>query len=391
MTFRLTAAAMGCLGMINAQQLSPDEYPISIDQKCVYPGTCTPPPTKYSWVAPNSPRDQWTIEGGFCGSLSIQSIALTKGAFISQDLIRKANIPVGNSCGEHGDNTVGYEVVPQNIAQTLDALSIVYDKFDHENAPLPQAAAYLGWMKQSLANQHPVVAFVMCMGDDPHEAYQCGPFDHIEPFWGLYSNHDLQDPAIYDDDYIVHGSDYGPDGDRNLGYFRQLNHMVDTKQMDGNCKNAQPNVDRTIAGRRNEMFPCFNDQQNYGAAIWGLQDPMNKLMPLYLQTKVMNDPDIRVGERAVPMDFTIHISGLTVGQKYSIKKYHIATWPKDSAFGNKASAYISFVASATTHVLPEQLLGDGVTESNSDAYFACFLASEFPSTEEQKETLVVLE
>ena len=83
MTFRITAAAMGALSMINAQQLKPDEYPISIDQKCVYPGTCTPPPTKYSWVAPNSPRDQWIIAGGFCGSLSIQSITLTKGAFIS--------------------------------------------------------------------------------------------------------------------------------------------------------------------------------------------------------------------------------------------------------------------------------------------------------------------
>lgn len=46
-------------GMISAQQLGlvPGEFPPSIDTKCVYPGTCTPPNTKYSWVAPNSPRD----------------------------------------------------------------------------------------------------------------------------------------------------------------------------------------------------------------------------------------------------------------------------------------------------------------------------------------------
>ena len=239
-------------------------------------------------------------------------------------------------------------------------------------------------MKKSLANQHPVVAFVMCQGDE-HSAYQCGPFDHIEPFWGLYSNHDLMDPAVYDDDFVVHGSDYGPDGDKNLGYFRRLNGMVDTVQMDGNCKNAQPEW------KKNEMYPCFNDQNNYGTAIWGLNDPMKKLMPLYLSTKVMNDPDIRVGEHAVPMDFTIHISGLTVGTKYSIKKYHIDTWPKDSSFGNKASAYVSFTASATTHVIPEQLIGDGVTTSNSDAYFACFVAADFPSTPSDPETLIVLE
>ena len=122
---------------------------------------------------------------------------------------------------------------------------------------------------------------------------------------------------------------------------------------------------------------------------------MNKLLPLYLSTQVMNDPDIRIGEQAVPMNFTLHISGLTVGTKYSIKKYHIDTWPKNSSFGDKASAYISFIATAESITLPEQLVGDtatnGVTYSNGDAYFACFVAADFPSSEIDKETLIVLE
>jgi hypothetical protein len=113
----------------------------------------------------------------------------------------------------------------------------LHEEFDYKNVAVPQSAAWLGWMKKSLAHQHPVVAFVMCAGDE-HMAYTCGPFDHIEPFWGLYSNHDLMDPAIYDDDYLVHGSDYAPDGDHNTGYFRRFNSMVDTTKMDGNCKNA---------------------------------------------------------------------------------------------------------------------------------------------------------
>lgn len=54
----------------------------------------------------------------------------------------------------------------------------------------------------------------MCKGDE-HNAYGLGPFDHIEPVFGLYSNHPLTDEEVYDDDYLVHGSDYALDGDKN--------------------------------------------------------------------------------------------------------------------------------------------------------------------------------
>ena len=32
------------------------EQPNSIDTTCVYPGVCSPPDSKYSWVAPVTPR-----------------------------------------------------------------------------------------------------------------------------------------------------------------------------------------------------------------------------------------------------------------------------------------------------------------------------------------------
>ena len=41
------------------------------DSHCVAPGTCTAPMTKFLKRATVIPRDQWTISGGFCGSLSI--------------------------------------------------------------------------------------------------------------------------------------------------------------------------------------------------------------------------------------------------------------------------------------------------------------------------------
>jgi hypothetical protein len=59
------------------------------DSHCVAPGTCTPPKTRFHRLATVIPRVQWIIDGGFCGSLSIQSIALTFGAWISQDRVRK--------------------------------------------------------------------------------------------------------------------------------------------------------------------------------------------------------------------------------------------------------------------------------------------------------------
>lgn len=55
----------------------------------------------------------------------------------------------------------------------------------------------------------------------------------------------------------------------------------------------------------------------------GLDDPMSKTLPLHLTTKVLNDPDVRIGENAVPMDLVINITGLTVGTRYRIKKYNI--------------------------------------------------------------------
>jgi len=126
------------------------------------------------------------------------------------------------------------------------------------------------WMKKNLVNSNPVVNFVMCKGD-PHDDYGAPrTYDHIEPFWGVYSNNELGDENVYDDDWIVHGSNYIPDGKDNLGYFRKFNSLPDSAEMDGNCKDAQPEW------KRNEMYPCLFDQQNWGAALFGLRDPLNR-------------------------------------------------------------------------------------------------------------------
>ena len=64
----------------------------------------------------------------------------------------------------------------------------------------------------------------------------------------------------YDTDWLVHSSDQ----DLNP-YYRPFHTLEDSTSMDGNCAKAQPGYGR------NEMYPCINDQVDYGVAITGVK------------------------------------------------------------------------------------------------------------------------
>ena len=95
---------------------------------------CKKPNTPYSRVLPLAPRLQWLIDGGYCGSLSIQSVALLHGAWISQAEVRRHGRPGGGH-----DN----EVVDTNIAYTLDNLKLRSEGWDYKAEPTPQVVAYM--------------------------------------------------------------------------------------------------------------------------------------------------------------------------------------------------------------------------------------------------------
>ena len=82
--------SLGCAAVLQ-HSLAFGGHTVKGSGGCIYPGTCIPPPAKYARVSPVTPRQQWNIAGGFCGSLSVQTGALAHGAWISQDLVRKAN------------------------------------------------------------------------------------------------------------------------------------------------------------------------------------------------------------------------------------------------------------------------------------------------------------
>ena len=276
--------------------------------RSVTPGICTPPTAKYSRVVPGlEPGQQWNSNGGFCGAFSVQHAALGFGAWVSQDLVRKANRLSPGPHNEHGDRTLGYEVMPSNVVATAEGLKLSYTEWDYTQ-PKPQAAAYKKWLKSHLVQGHPIVWFPICKGDS-HKPYpdSCpggGAVDHVEPMWGIFSNHSLDDENVYDDDWILHASDqdYEP-------YFRPLNSLDDSTRMEGNCRNAGAGFGK------NEMYPCFDEDITYGLAISGL-NISGATLPTSISTSgAQYEPQIRSGESPTKLTAKVTVTALTAGAR----------------------------------------------------------------------------
>ena len=250
--------------------------------KCVHPAICTPPQSAFSAVAHVQSRSQWPESDGYCGSLSVQAIAMSHGNWISQDQVRRAAPPSTMAGCSGGDATTGYELDTSNIGATLRTLRLAFEIYapaPAPPAPAPPAPAppallappapvhaYLSWLKRHLARQQPVVWFVLCKGDSHSAA--CDGWDHIEPVWGIYSNRSLADhPEAYPDDVIVHGADYGAAGAVEAPrLYRAMASLPDTAAMEGNCAAAQPGLGL------NEYYPCLSETADFGCAVVGNAD-----------------------------------------------------------------------------------------------------------------------
>jgi len=328
---------------------------LAVAQDCQYPGTCNPPQTAYSKVMPVPSRQQWAFSGGFCGALSVQSIALSYGMYSSQRRIRQA-APQG---GGHGNPTDGYEVLHTNISPCLDTLKLRYNAWPWKQTTQPQSNAYLTWLKGELSLGHPVVWFVMCSGDD-HNTYGLAAYDHIEPVFGIYSNHVLSDGTVYTDDVLVHGSDW----DQN-GYYRPFNSLVDSASdgnvLTGNCSNAVPE-----GGGPNEAYPCVMDLIDYGWSILGLVDPLGRIIPTSL---TVTGDDGNEPQSPIPLTATVSVQGpLLVGKQYTIFRWDgTENYPTDSKFeSSNYSNMWKFVAQSTTYSFTDP----NTIDSSTTVYYA---------------------
>jgi hypothetical protein len=113
------------------------------DESCVAPGTCTAPSAAaFSAVAPVTPRHQWPDKGGYCGSLSVQAIALSFGAWISEDGVRRA--ASGGCADGHSDDEHGEEIDTRNLGGALTNLQFEWDQVG-SFALSPPTTVTSGW------------------------------------------------------------------------------------------------------------------------------------------------------------------------------------------------------------------------------------------------------
>jgi hypothetical protein len=306
------AAGLTGVGVVSA--LHEHQVNVSAAGGCVAPGICVEPSTTYKRVLTGpKPGQQWNINGGFCGAFSTQQNAMAHGAWISQDLVRKANRDGSGPHDMHGDSSEGYEVMPSNVAYTAQQLKLTYDEFDYTQAK-PQANAYKKWLKGHLVQGHGVVWFPMCKGDG-HDCYGGSPcpngghVDHIEPVYGIFSNHPLTDDTVYDDDWILHASDqdFQP-------YYRKMSTLEDSPDLQGNCREAQAGFGK------NEMYPCIDEQVTYGLAVTGIA--VEGALPVSLEIPDTSEPNVRNPfSRPSNLHGTVTVSGLQVGKEYVLYRF----------------------------------------------------------------------
>lgn len=350
-----------CSGLASAMH----EGNYSSEGGCVAPGICSPPATAHSLqIRGPAPGQQWNTAGGFCGAFSVQQTALAKGAWLSQDLVRKANADGSGAHDMHGDTSVGYEVMPSNIAYTAKNLRLTYSEFDY-TLPKPQASAFKSWMKSHLSQGHGISWFPLCKGDG-HDCYGGSPcpnggaVDHVEPVFGIYSDKPLDDATVYDDDWILHASDQD-----YMPYYRKMSTLEDDLSMEGNCKNAGSGFGK------NEMYPCIYDKVTYGLAVTGVD--VKGTLPVSLTVDLTAEPNIRRWSRATKVHGTVEVSSLVAGGSYSIYRYSgTANLPAQAPFTGYEQKY-DFTATDSTYTLsdPNTFMSDTATY---------YIAAETPST-----------
>jgi hypothetical protein len=355
---RLVAAFFGFAAAMHEHELN-----MTVAGQCVSPGICVPPSTKYSRVMRGpAPGQQWNINGGFCGAFSVQQTALAKGAWLSQDLVRKANRDGPGQHKMHGDSTNGYEVMPGNVAYTAKGLRLTYNEFNY-NLPKPQASAYKKWLKSHLTKGNAVVWFPICKGDG-HSCYgggDCpnnGACDHVEPVFGIFSDKSLNDETAYADDWILHASDQD-----YMPYYRKMSTLEDDKSMQGNCRKAGSGFGK------NEMYPCIYDQVTYGLAITGLD--VQGTLPVSLTVDITQEPNVRSHGRAKAIHGTVEVSGLQSGNKYEVYRFSGTNNLPSKAPFTGYEHKTEFTATSTTHTFEDP----NTFMSNSATYYVAVKAS----------------
>jgi hypothetical protein len=237
-------------------------------------------------------------------------------------------------------------------------LKIKAEAFDYKNLPTPQADTYKRWIKKQLVAGHPIAWMIMLGSESRPPHYPVYPglpygfYSHVEPVFGYYSDHPLEDPDWHPGDYIEHASNGSPHP-----YYREVDKLTDNLNFTGNC---------AVSGYPGD--PCVYEE--YGFA-WAFQDVLDSTHPddgmaLSLAMDQDAEPDTRRGQAPVSLFGTVTVTGLTPGKKYVLYRWDSV----DTAFNYELASHIDFTADGATFAHKDTR----AIISNQVAYYRCLAA-----------------
>lgn len=329
--------------------------PLLFDESALCEGAaCDKPDMKYERIADVQPGSQWGDAGGYCGSWASQRAILHVGAWVSQQQVRDHTTHCNTTLPNGGHDA---EVMSCNIDEAWKNLKIDYNRFDFENTPLPQTAAYSKWLKQQLVAGY-VVAWMIMWSGQQYPIYNLtapsGMYGHVEPVVGIQSNHPLTDETVYDDDVVLHYNDGG-----NETMHRKISSLP--------CKWAGPGQKAKCGLYHYGIgFPY-----GFGWAAKGFTQDIRSqaAAPASLAINPWDkEPDTRNGTdhtgcltcAAVPLMGTLTATELTVGKSYDIYRWDTVAGAFTYSDEHKKT---SFTAAAVKHVYADDksFQSDGTT------------------------------
>ena len=250
----------------------------------------------------------------------------------------------------------GNEILQSNIEGALTNLKLRFEGWPYTAQPEPQAPAYLSWLKQQLAAGRGLVLMIMLAGGN-YPVYPglapYGFYSHVEPFYGIFSNHPLNDTAWYPDDYVRHSTNADP-----FEYFRRFDSLVAWVSPANHSLCAQGSY---------QGWPCVYERWGFGWALLGLAD--DKDGPAQsLDVGSSFEPDTVTGSSHQNFTGTLTVTGLLKGVAYDIFRWNSAESAFDYA---QALNRTSFVAMGDSFVFVDSM----PIPSNTATYYRCLPAA----------------
>ena len=262
-------------------------------------------------------RLQWENENGYCGSLSVQQLALYFGTYSSQDYCRNV------VCN-------GQEVLfRKNLSKLVENIGLTYEKFNSYQQK-PQHEKLFIWMKEQILAKKPVIIGV-CMGLGSRY------YDHIIPITGIQT----QDSTEYVSTDIITFNDNFYLGKIQSTVGSYWDNMYRNKKTECNTKRW------VVTGR------C------YGISITGIRDPLMESKPIRIMLYQTSEPNTRLELNPTIFELKVHEFDLQPGKTYAVLRYDSYEKIPSKGFSiENADAFRKFKASDTIHMITDYVMSD---------------------------------